>query len=120
MPMFDDPSKELKRLEEQLLAEEEYDELEGIEDLLADYEETDLADYFEEDAGEDEAYRRPAQRHLVGGEYDWAMSEMLLEEEDSKPAKKKKGKGVAGLVILCVLETAAIIGLLAWWYLCLR
>ena len=124
MPMFDDPRKELRRLEEQLLAEEDYDELDGIEELLQDYEEEDFADCFQEETEDDEAFRRP------DGHYTRTMSEILLEEEadadrayykeDHKKAKKQKGKGTAGLVILCVLEAAAIVGLLAWWYLCLR
>ena len=115
MPMFDDPREELKRLEEQLLAEEEYDELEGIEELLDDYEEEDFSSCFQEEQEDDKAYRRPE------GDYTHTMSEILLEEEeDDQPAPQKKKKGIAGLAILCVLEAAAIVGLLAWWYLCLR
>ena len=121
MPMFDDPRKELRRLEEQLRAEEEYDDdLEGIEKLLEDYEEEDFSACFREEEEDDEAFRRP-------GDYTRTMSEILLEEEsevtDSKPEKKrkkKKGNGIVGLAVICFLEAAAIVGLLAWWYLCLR
>ena len=118
MPMFDDPKKELRRLENELLAEEETDwlddDLSDLDDLLKDYEEE--------------------QEEEVQEEYDRVdslkdMSDILLEEEadsdrtfyreDYKNARKKK-KGIAGLVVVACLETAAIVGLLAWWYLCLR
>ena len=117
MAMFDDPKKELQRLEEQLRAEEEFDdELAGIEDLLQDYEEEDFSGCFREPEEDDAAYRRP-------DAYTRNMSDMLLEEEAPEAPKKqkpKKEKGIVGLAIICFLEAAAIVGLLAWWYLCLR
>lgn len=122
MPMFDDPKKELKRLENELLAEEYEDDPEETDDLSEDYGETDLDEFFEEEAEEDDAYSRPLEKQILGDDYSRSMSEILLEEEDDQPVRKKKKKGgsVVGLAILCVLETAAIVGLLAWWYLCLR
>ena len=116
MAMFDDPKKELRRLEEQLRAEEDFDdELAGIESLLKDYEEEDFSGCFQEAEEEDVAYRRP-------DAYTRNMSETLLEEEEEidAPKKPKKEKGIVGLAIVCFLEAAAIVGLLAWWYLCLR
>ena len=130
MPMFDDPNKELRRLENELLAEEEDDTLDGVEELLENYEEEGFDDCFQEEAEEDDAFSRPLTHQVIGNDYNRAMSEALLEmeedadrtlyEEDYRKAKKKKNKSVVGLAILCVLETAAIVGLLAWWYLCLR
>ena len=48
--MFDDPRKELQRMQQELLAaeEEEWDDLSDIQDLLDDYEEEDAAASVEE------------------------------------------------------------------------
>ena len=84
MAMFDDPKKELQRLEEQLRAEEEFDdELAGIEDLLQDYEEEDFSGCFREPEEDDVAYRRP-------DAYTRNMSDMLLEEEAPEAPKQQK------------------------------
>ena len=110
MPMFDNPKDELNRLQEELLAEEDTsweDELADLDSLLADY---------EEDRTEPvrKAYREVNDLHR--------MSNALLEEDDEEPVKEKKPceKGVLGLIIAVCLETVAIIGLLAWWFFCLR
>ena len=118
MPMFDDPKKELKRLEEELLAEESGEDLGDLDELLKDYESEDLENCFEEEAEADEDFSRPGSPK----DFSRVMSEMLLDEDDDdfEAVKPKKQKGITGLVILCVLETLAIVGLLAWWYLCLR
>ena len=52
MALFDDPKKELRRLQEQLLAEEEeYQEEEVLEELLEEYsEEAALEELFEGDS----------------------------------------------------------------------
>ena len=117
MPMFDDPNKELNRLQEELLAQENNDDLEGLDDLLKDYEPTDIDGLFGEKAEEDKRFNRPdAPKTLTD-----VMSETLLnEDEEMDTPKPKKEKGIGGLVALCVVETLAIIGLLAWWFLCLR
>ena len=116
MPMFDDPNKELSRLQEELLAEESNDDLEGLDELLKDYEPTILEDCFQEKAAKDETFNRPnAPKKLKE-----VMSEALQNEEENETPLQPKKKGIAGLVTLCVLETVAIVGLLAWWFLCLR
>ena len=114
--MFDDPNKELNRLQEELMAVESDDTLDGLDDLLKDYEPTNLEECFRKAFKDDEDFKRPdAPKNLTD-----AMSEMLLSEDEEVPAPEAKEKGIAGLVVLCALETAAIIGLLAWWFLCLR
>ena len=114
MPMFDDPNNELNRIQESLLADETDDALAGLAELLKDYEPTNLDDRFTDEAEEDVSFSQPkAPRNPTD-----TMSEALLsEDEDVKPPKEK---GIGGLVALCVVETLAIIGLLAWWFLCLR
>ena len=110
MAMFDDPKKELQRLEEQLRAEEEFDdELAGIEDLLQDYEEEDFSGCFREPEEDDVAYRRP-------DAYTRNMSDMLLEEEAPEAPKKqkpKKEKGIVGLAIMALLVWLGALDLLS-------
>ena len=136
--MFDDPNKELNRLQENLLADD-FD-LEGLEDLLKDYDTEDRipAARKEEPKVEkpkaEKVFKRPAATKKQADE----LSDMLLDEEEDDfedeevfdeddfadeavaPAKAKKEKGVGGLIALCIAETLAIVGLLAWWILCLR
>ena len=117
MAMFDDPNKELNRLQNELLSDDFEKELAGLDDLLKDYEPTDMDDFFMEKTKAEEDFKRPnAKKDLTE-----AMSEMLLDEEEELEAPKpKKEKGIGGLVAICVAETLAILGLLAWWFLCLR
>ena len=90
--MFDDPSKALKKLQEQLLAAEEPEQ-----DIFApppkepEYEDYDPAEYGEE------APQEP-------------------EEEPEAPQEKNRNK-VALLVALLLLEVALLFGVLAWWLL---
>ncbi len=119
MAMFDNPKNELNRLQEELLAEENTkweDELGDLDALLADYTEDRTLPV-------KEAYKQVKNVHQI--------SDTLLEEDDdddeddekpAKPVKEKKSseKGVVGLIIAACLETVAIIGLLAWWFFCLR
>ena len=127
MPIFDDPNKELNRLQEELLAD---DDLADLDDLLKDYEPTNMEDIFEKEHKEP----KPPKHHGAPKTHTEAMSDMLLDEEEEdldeddfedegkeeKPAKPKKEKGIGGLVALCAAETVAIVGLLLWWLLWLR
>ena len=108
------------------------DELAGLDDLLKDYEPTDLDELHQEKPKRkaEVVAKRPAARKDLADE----MSDMLLDEDEDedefsdddeedvlpKAPKPQKEKGVGGLIALCVAETVAIIGLLAWWFLCLR
>lgn len=141
MPMFDNPKNELNRLQEELLAQEDTkweDELGDLDSLLADYEEdrtipvresykqvkelhhkpvvlTEEED--DEDDEQEEADEKPAK-----------LSMFMKRAKAEKPAKPEKPvnekasgeKGVVGLIVAACLETVAIIGLLAWWFFCLR
>ena len=123
MAMFDDPKKELKKLEEQLLKEEEWleRELAAARELIGDQpvkkvKKTPTAKKTvenKEDApvrGSEET-RKKAEKVVVPASDDYDM-----DEKKSKK-KKKSGKSNRGLVILVILETLGIVGLVAYWML---
>lgn len=107
--MFDNPKKDLKWLEQQLLAEapsqaaetpEEADWLEEAYTLLGETPPQssgpeDLFQFLEEDAQE----------------------EFWQETSVQTPQKVRKEKGLGGLVFLACLETLGILALLIWWIL---
>lgn len=106
-PMFDDPKKELERLERALLQSEE----EPGEDEL-DLEEVKA--YLAEDDWEG-TDREPLYRRYA--DIDWqdeADEEPEEEPADYQPAPPRK-KGIAGLMILLLMETAALVAVIAWW-----
>ena len=137
--MFDDPKKELRRLQEQLLAEEEdeYEEFEE-EDEYEEYEEEyeDVDDYeddpdledidelLEEDDEEEEpSYRNYANRYGRGRpkEFDYLEDDEEMDEpdflsrEDYRRGRRKKKKGNLGWVIIAFLEVIAISAIALWW-----
>lgn len=123
--MFDDPKKDLKWLEQQLLAVEapQEDHID-LDALLAD------EDLFEEDPLETQLrearmlLRDASARNWVG---DFSYPEEAEEEpeeqiapppkESRKEKKQKKEKGIGGLVFLACLETLGIVAVLLWWAL---
>lgn len=123
--MFDDPRKNLKQLEEQLLSETEAPGSETGDDPLGD--ESWLDDELREaHALMNNDYTRAPSREPVIFNYD-----VDTEEEDDlavysdapaaprrkKGKKSKKEKGIGGLVFLACLETLGIIAVLLWWVL---
>ena len=73
--MFDDPKKELQRLQDELLAEEDLEIGEYEEDLTEDYE-----DFFGEDfAGEDA--QEPAYRNYANGYGEYEEEEEYLDDD---------------------------------------
>ena len=116
--MFDDPKKNLKWLEQQLLEEEETEEVDWLEEELRQAHEL-----------MDNDYSRPAASVAL---YDYE-EEVADENEDvalyadepqpkrGKKAKKeekpKKEKGIGGLVFLACIETLGIIAVGLWWVL---
>ena len=115
MPMFDDPGKRLRQLQEELLAVEEDpdEELEEPEDYLdEDYEEFEDYDDYEE--------APPIRRHNYGVAYADELLE--LEEDDSvfyreeyELLRKKRRRKLRRLTVLAVVELLAILGMLGWW-----
>jgi len=124
--MFDDPKKELRRLEEALLAEEGYEEYdteaweEDSDDdrefheplrynAAVDFGRTlyDDEEFFEEDAVlADTRSRRQIRR-------DAKKEKRKLHQE--KKNQKRKKKGIGGLLLLSLLEILGILWILRWW-----
>ena len=131
--MFDDPKKELRRLEEELLAAEEESwltdddlDLDDIQALLdGDQEDEDYSDLFEEveempryrNYSNNYGRRSAAMRFDDEEELDDPDEDEVLYKEDYKKAKKAKKKENRGLIFLAILETAAILAISAWWVL---
>ena len=97
--MFDDPRKNLRRMEDALLDEE-------LEEILYGEEEDD-----EEYA---ESYRQPRIRKGKRQDFHRAVYEDEDDDEDRYMLLPKK-KGIKGLVFLAVLELIAILAVLGWW-----
>lgn len=143
--MSNNPSEELKKLEQQLLAveeegeeirpETETDEGDGI---LFPEEDQDFSE--EEISEEEQLPEAEAQEPFVERDEEFeAFYQDILKEfgPDTKPRKKtssakkavhhntysdhapsaKKEKGIKGLVITLCLECAGIVGIVLWWVL---
>lgn len=93
--MFDDPNKELKQLEERLLAEE-----------------ADQADWFEKELKEAKALIGETPRKSAPVQNPQNQN---ISNNGKKNEKKAKKKGIKGLVILAILETLGIVGLVVYW-----
>ncbi|MBR5126690.1 MAG: hypothetical protein IKU68_08140 [Oscillospiraceae bacterium] len=128
--MFDDPKKELRRLQEQLLAEEEddYEEYEEEDEDVEDYDDDldlDAIDELLEDDEEEEEprYHNFANRYGRGSpkEFDYLEDDdefdddAVLYREDYRRGKRKKKKGNLGWVIIAFLEVIAIAAIALWW-----
>ncbi len=122
--MFDDPKKELQRLQKELLEEEEgqWDDLRDIQDILEEYEEEDSVEAIIREFGA-ESRREPAYQNYANGygrrrdafeETPGLEDDAVLYREDAR-GKRKKEKGLGGLVFLAVLETLGILAIAAWW-----
>ena len=138
--MFDDPRKELWRLQEQLLAEEEAAEEEYEEEYEEDSDDLDLDaidELLSEEADEEEEEQELFYRNHANGygsqvrnyanrygrgspkEFDYLEDEDELSDEeylfrdDYRKAKRKK-KNI-GWVIIALLEVIAIGAIGLWW-----
>ena len=128
--MFDDPKKHLKWMEEALLAEEseevpeepvEEPELDWEEILNEDWDPTqppksnpaiDFGStcFADEEFDEDAAVLQP--RGMAARKI--AQTQKKEAQRQSKEAQKKQ-KGIAGLVVLALLELLGIFLILGWW-----
>ena len=142
MPMFDDPKKELRRLQQELLAEEENEtEYPGEEDwleqeiaeakALSGYEEPEQVRNFANGYGarqEMPQFQRPAQpqqRTYMSGystyrearpdyrAHDRGFRDQVIQEDFEEE------KGLGGLVALACLLTAGIVAVAVYWVLVL-
>lgn len=118
--MFDDPKKELKKLEQQLLAEEENewldDQLAQAHALLGDDiepEDMDATRIYRDDFG-----KMPVRNYANGYaaprqtcDYD----EQYVDEPDTAQEEAPREKGIAGLIVLALLEMLAIAVVIVYW-----
>ena len=104
MSMFDDPKKELEKLQEQLLKDEEWfeKELDSARRMI----------------GEEVAPRQPAGAQAGVPTRRPATQAAVRSNPQPAPVQEvPKTKGIRGLVILAVLETLGIVGVVAYWLL---
>ena len=106
--MFDDPKKDLKWLEQQLLAQEQSQE------------EPEEEDWLELELQEVRTLLEPQRRSQPEDVFGF-LEEDVEEEVPIVPSygrrHKRKEKGLGGLVFLACAELLAIAALLIWWSL---
>ena len=116
--MFDNPKKELERLEQQLLAAESYEEDDEIYDDFED----DMDDDFTEDEPFDEELdallsggsariSRWDERNVSGRAAGFDADDDIMDTDRYVPAPKKKN---TGLIIFALIQALAIIGFVLW------
>ena len=137
MPMFDDPKKELQRLQQELLAEEEYEEEFLTEDewfereiaeakALSGYQEPEVRNYANGyGAGRQPAYD-PSRRSHLSGRSGYPQQERAAYRptvknysEETLPEEEEREKGLGGLIALAVTLTLGIVAVAAYWVLVL-
>ena len=112
--MFDNPRKELEKLQQELLAAEaEQDEANAQE----------AEDYVDEPMEWDDDDRAPLSRSYTDSMDDtliWQNDEPLEEETPEEPPEKPEKKHYIGLKFAIALELLGIAALFWWWYLWIR
>ena len=107
--MFDDPKKDLKWLEQQLLAQEQSQE------------EPEEEDWLELELQEAYTLLKPQRRNQLEDVFRFLEEDTEEEEVPIVPSRgrryKRKEKGLGGLVFLACAEMLAIAALLIWWAL---
>ena len=125
MPMFDDPSKELEKLQAQLLEDEDWfeRELDAAKRMIGDMPASKAAP-----AKAAPKNGAPVRNYANGygeGQTQPRIREMKLSEDSvqekpkAKSKKKKKEQSNRGLIILALVEAMGILGLLGYWVLVL-
>ena len=129
--MFKDAQKELRRLEEELLAQEEEEELEEEEEFDEDLEEDDPDDFsqFDQDTWEQPhatlVFRSGAEkfRQQLAAQDDsrvYNADPRDMEPEDLEEEEAPSGGSLRGLVIFAVLLALTVVGMVSWYLLYLR
>ena len=122
--MFDDPKKELERLQNELLAAQEEPEAED-EDMDADQALADVRKMLaREDWEEDE--REPLYRSYTDWEEETPPERARNPDaprkkhkpEPQEPPRRRSGYGL--LLAVLLLETVALAVMALWWFLWLR
>ena len=110
MPVFDNPRRELQRLQQELLAEEN----EELDDLMEEYADEDYENYFQEDY-EDEYEQEPFYRKQSNGYRSDTVYVNEEDEEEPYALFKEEKRGGRGLRILLLVEIIGILCVLIWW-----
>ena len=124
MAMFDDPKKELKKLEDQLLKDEEWldRELAAARALIGDapVKKTKKPAAAKKPAAQ--TAKKEGESVRGSAEVQKKAAKVVVPQsndydlDEKKPKKKKKAKkSNRGLVILAILETLGIVGVVAYW-----
>lgn len=111
--MFDNPRKELEKLQQELLAAEAEQDAESAQ------EEED----YEVPMEWDDDDRAPLSRSYTDSMDDtliWQNDEPLEEEAPEEPPEKPEKKHYIGLKFAIALELLGIAALFWWWYLWIR
>ena len=138
MPMFDDPKKELQRLQQQLLEEEDYEEYlteeEWLEREIAEakalsgYQEPQEAPVRNYANGYGAAPAQPAydpnrRSHLSGrsgyNQQQRAAYRPNVRDYSEESIPEETEKGIGGLVFLAVMLTLGIVAVAGYWVLVL-
>lgn len=127
--MFDDPKEELRRLQQRLLEEEEWEAPGSDEDWLADAHALlgDDPDETDEDMDLTRVYgsfdwQEPEVRNFANGYgkvRNRDRADLDMEDYSEEVYRAPREKGVWGLVILACLELLGIGALAAYWLLVL-
>ncbi len=109
-PLFDNPRKELERLERELRAVEEEPTLEETYEDPEDALEEMKAFLAEEDW--EESRREPLYRRYSAEPEEDAPPRP--EKPGPVPAERKRKRN-GGLIVILLLETVALLGVIGWW-----
>ena len=106
--LFDDPKKELERLQQQLLAAEMAPPEEDIDDF---------SDEIYEEFGDEFSFEEENDLSLYGraAGFDAETEEEEYYMDEDRYAAPPKKKGFRGLVIFALLQAILIIALVTWW-----
>lgn len=119
--MFDDPKKQLERLQEQLLAAELPENAEPDRDEFAATEKIDLSEMLADDDF-DGTQRMPLHQSFTPEEVVIPREpEAILPEINEEPAEQPEEeelppkRSITWLVAALVAETLALVAVVAWW-----
>lgn len=135
--MYDDPRRNLKWLEQELLAEDsvhrdfskltdqEYhkdEELLELVDMLVGEEDTaeepplrNFANHYGRISRGERAARAQAPKHLEESAYVPVKTKKQLRREAKAEKKASVNRNIKGLVFLAILEILGILAILGWW-----
>ena len=116
--MFDDPKKELERLQKELLAAQE--EPEPEEDIDADQALEDVRRMLAREDWEEDR-REPLYRSYTDWEEEAPPRRTAIydyeEDQDPEPPRPRRRSRYGFLLAVLVLETVALAVMALWWFL---